>query len=390
MERDFYTSNDVFDLERSAWLVKQWYLLAHSSEVADPGSFVVRDLLREPLLLARDATGTLRGFYNVCRHRGSRICDRDGHSNSIMCPYHGWTYRLDGSLRAAAALPEGADISQLGLRPVPVREIDGLVLASLKGDPRTLDAVQADLGPALRYHGIPDAHIAARRSYATDANWKLVMENYLECYHCLPAHPEYSRVMRHVDATRPGGEIAWKQAVEKWFRDQADPNSPFKFSDAAWRLPAEVQHYIRRAPIGDDRKTGSENGQPVAPLMGQQTRFDGGFSSFTFQPFVALYAFNDHAVMLQFLPIGPESTDVILTWLVGPSASDTEVDVERMVWLWDMTMQQDKIIVERNAAGVRSSSYSPGPYSLLERGPAALIGNYLREFSAAIAEGTAN
>lgn len=389
LERDFYTSDEFYEFERG-WLATQWYVLAHASEVREPGSFIVRDLLCEPLVIARDSKGDLRGFYNVCRHRGSRICDRDGRSSSLVCPYHGWTYRLDGGLRAATALPEGTDMSQLGLRTVPVREMGGIVLGSLKGDLQTVDQVQHELEPGLNYHGIPEARIAARRSYATNANWKLVMENFFECYHCLPAHPEYCRVMRFVDSNTADGAVAWRRAVEIWFKDQADPNSPLKFSplemdrSAIGLLTPESPLYTRRGPIGDGRKTESEDGRPVAPLMGQQTHFDGGISSFDFQPFIVLNAFNDHAVMFQFLPTGPESTDVILTWLVNPAASDTEVDVQRMTWLWDVTMQEDKTIVERNAAGVRSLSYTPGPYSLLERGPVALINRYLRDLSAAV------
>src|SRR5262249_45406634 len=157
----------------------------HRSEVAECGSFIVRDLLGESLIIARDSEGTLRGFYNVCRHRGSRICDADGRATKgFSCPYHAWSYHLDGRFRAAAALPEGIDTRQLGLQAVPVYEVGGVVLASLEGDSRQLQAAQQILEPGLRYHGIPEARTAARRSYPMHANWKLVMENFLECYHC--------------------------------------------------------------------------------------------------------------------------------------------------------------------------------------------------------------
>jgi len=382
LEQPFYTSSEVYEFERRGWLAEQWYLLGHGSEVVKPGSFIVRDLLGESLILARDAEGILRGFYNVCRHRGSRICDTDGHgARGFTCPYHAWSYRLDGTFRAAAALPEGIDTRQLGLRAVPVREIGGMILASLTGDLQTLDAVQQALEPGLRYHGIPQASIAARRSYPTYGNWKLVVENFLECYHCFPSHPEFCSVMKGVDVTArvpaDGGE-AWRQTVETWLREEADPNSPLPLRED---FPTALYGAGRR-PIGGGRKTQSQDGQPVAPLMGQLQRFDGGFDSFHLEPFIYLYALNDHAVMLQFLPTGPESTDVVFSWLVDAAAPAAEVDVERMIWLWDVTTVQDKTIIERNAAGVRSRAYVPGPYSTLEGWTARFVSRYLQEMSA--------
>ena len=381
LEQPFYTSEEIYDLERRGWLAGQWYLLAHRSEVAESGSFIVREVLGESLIIARDSEGTLRGFYNVCRHRGSRICDADGHAaKGFTCPYHAWSYRLDGTFRAAAALPQGIDTRQLGLQAVPVREMGGMVFASLKGDLRHLEAVQPVLEPGLRYHGIPEARIAARRSYPIHANWKLVMENFLECYHCFPAHPEFCSVMRQAEVIgrvpADGGE-AWQREVQTWFKEEADPDSPLSirpdFPDA---------YSAGRFPIGKGRKTQSRDGEPVAPLMGRLQRFDGGVSGFRLEPFIYVMASNDHAVMFQILPTGAERTDVILSWLVNASVSAAEVDVERMIWLWDVTTTQDKVIIERNAAGVRSRAYAPGPYSTLESATARLVGRYLQGISA--------
>lgn len=384
LEQAFYTSPEIYDLERRGWLAEQWYVMAHSSELAQVGSYIVRELLGESVVIVRDIEDTVRGFYNVCRHRGSRICEQDGRASSLTCPYHAWSYRLDGSLRAAAALRDDIDTAQLGLHPITVREIGGLVLASLKAKPGTLDAVRDVFEPGLRYHGIPQARIAARRSYPTRGNWKLVIENLVECYHCFPAHHEYCSVMRHVDAIAresPESATAWKKTVEAWLRDEADPASPLQRNTLDFSTPTCA---AIRQPVGGKRQTQSQDGLPVAPLMGQLQRFDGGVTTFRCEPFIYLTAPNDHAVMLQFLPAGPELTEVTLTWLVSPTADPTEVDVERMLWLWDVTTQQDKVLIERNAAGVRSSAYTPGPYSKLEVWTARFVRRYLDEVSAAI------
>ncbi len=373
----FYVSPELYEIERRGWLARQPHILGHSSEIPEVGSFMVRELLGESLIVVRDKEGVARGFYNVCRHRGSRICDRDGRATSLMCPYHAWSYRLDGSLRAAAALPDGVDTGKLGLRPIQVREFGGLVVGSLEGNLTNLDEVEAALSPGLLYHGIPTARVAARRSYPTHGNWKLVIENFLECYHCVPSHVEYCTVMGHVETLgydSPAKAAQWDASVAKWFETEADKGSPLTLLGS---LVGDGTFGATRAPIGRDRRTQSQDGQPVAPLMGRTPAFDGGFGYFRWDPFVHLTTLNDHAVFFQFFPTGPHSTDVTLTWLVDGDAKESEVDVERMVWLWDVTTLQDKIIIERNADGVRSRAYAPGPYSKLEDWTVRFINQYL-------------
>lgn len=386
LEQPFYTSEAIYEIERCRWLAEQWYVLGHCSELREPGSYLVRELLGESLIIVRDREGVLRGFYNVCRHRGSRICKEDGRGSSLVCPYHAWSYRLDGSLRSAPALPPGVDTGALGLRAVSVREIGGIILGSLHGDPRRPDDIKAQVEPLLHYHGVPQARIAARRSYPTHANWKLVIENFVECYHCLSAHPEYSSVMKHVDSVgrqAPKAVQAWKEKVATWLREEADPDSPLRVAPIAL-TPEGLEFLTFREPIGGGRKTQSRDGEPVAPLMGQIRSFDGGYSGFSLRPFVSFVALNDHAVMFQFLPTGPQKTEVTLTWLVDGKTAEADVDVDRMIWLWDVTTAQDKRIIEGNAAGVRSRAYAPGPYSTLELWSSGFVARYLRELSASI------
>jgi Rieske 2Fe-2S family protein len=213
------------------------------------------------------------------------------------------------------------------------------------------------------------------------------MENFFECYHCYPAHPEYCSTMKHVEVlarkASPQAVEAFEREVERWFREEANPDSPAVARKSAY-CDAMTQ-YVSRAPIGGGRQTQSQDGKPVAPLMGRQTKFDGGMGVFSLRPFAFVALLNDHAVLFQFLPSGPEHTDVHISWLVDSSAPAAEVDVDRMVWLWDVTTLQGKAIVELNAQGVCSNAYQPGPYSPLEPGPAAFIAGYLRELEASCA-----
>jgi Rieske 2Fe-2S family protein len=383
LEQPFYTSPEIFEIERRGYLAQQWFVLGHGSEIQEPGCYMVRELLGESIILLRDENGRVQAYYNVCRHRGSRLYTEDGRASHLVCPYHAWGYRLDGTLRAAAGLPAGVDKSQLELRAVGVQESEGLIVASLAGSAETAQTLQREFADGLRYHGIDRARIAARRSYPTAGNWKLVIENFIECYHCLPAHPEYCRVMKHVDVVarepNPAGQ-AWAATVEAWFEHEANRESPLMPRP---KLLTFQLCGTGRAPIGGRRKTQSEDGTPVAPLMGRQPRFDGGVSSFRCEPFIFFAALNDHAVMFQFMPVAADQTGVTLSWLVDGSASDAEVDVERMIWLWDVTTIQDKRLIERNAAGIRSCAYQPGPYTELESMPARLVQRYLSELRSA-------
>ena len=124
LEQQFYTSPEEFRLRsRRGWLAEQWFILGHCSEVPETGSFIVRSLLGESLIVVREANGMLRGFYNICRHRGSRICEKDGRATGFVCPYHAWSYRLDGTLRGAPAMSEQIDLSRFALHPVSIREV---------------------------------------------------------------------------------------------------------------------------------------------------------------------------------------------------------------------------------------------------------------------------
>ena len=383
LEQFFYTNEELFEYERQTWLARQWYLIGHASEVPQTGSYIVRELLGESLIIVRSAPDSVRAFFNVCRHRGSRICRDDGKTTAFTCSYHAWSYALDGRLRSAVALVDGADKSALGLKPVRLQEIGGLLFCTFDPAAASLDAAAASFIPGLEYQGIPGARIAARRQYPTAANWKLVIENFLECYHCLPAHPQYSAMMGHVKRyaiDSPDQAAEWNEEVEAWVRAEAVsdfPGAVFETAEAEWGHAD-----ITRFPIGAGRRTQSEDGQPVAPLMGRYPRYDGGVAHFGVPPFAYFFGLNDHAVLFQFLPRAAQYTDVTVTWLVDGSAAAEAVDVERMVWLWDITTVQDKAIIEANAAGVRSRAYMPGPYSKLEQWGVPLVTQYIADLRA--------
>ena len=387
LEQPFYLDPAVYAAERELWMPRQWMLMAHASELPSKGSHIVRDLFGESIIIVRAGDDDFRAYFNVCTHRGSRICKEDGRSSLLVCPYHAWSFKLTGELQSRRDMPEGVNPVELGLHPVALHAADGLILCALPGaelpNPKP---VMAALAPTLRRHGIGKARIAARKSYPTNANWKLVIENAFECYHCRNAHPEYASVNGHVQVTGmtdPGKAESWNQELAQW-------NASLDSSSAANVRVREagdlltMPHSVARQPIGNGRKTLSKDGAPVSKLMGEFTAYDGGETQMRLGRLSFINASNDYVTLIQIQPRGPQETEMVMTWLVADDANP-DMPIEPVQWMWDVTTVQDKRIIEDNSAGVKSCAYRPGPYTPLEAATADFVGTYLAEMRALLA-----
>jgi len=379
LDQRFYMDPAIYALESELWFPRQWTVIAHVSEISKKGDHVVRNLFGSEIVVVNAGDQGFRAYHNVCTHRGSRICKGDGRSKLLVCPYHAWSFGLTGELRTTRDLGEGLDPTRLGLHPVSLREAEGLIFCALDAENLPdLSPALATLAPAMRQHGFDRARIAVRRSYATAANWKLVLENFFECYHCRPAHPEYFRMNGHVAVTagREGSATeAWNREVEVWSA---------RIGDQGWyrtvREPGavdRVKYSLYRQPIGLGRMTQSKDGSPVAPLMGGFVDYDGGETAMHFGRFSFAGCCNDHIIVFQFIPRGSEDTDVVATWLVDAEANLDAIDIDALTFMWDVTTRQDKELIEENASGIRSRAYRPGPYTMLEQQSADFVTSYL-------------
>ncbi|MDQ2860123.1 MAG: aromatic ring-hydroxylating dioxygenase subunit alpha [Pseudomonadota bacterium] len=365
LSRDFYVRGDIFERDMDL-LLGRWTCVGHVSEVAAPGDYLVAELGLESAVVVRGEDGQLRALNNVCRHRGSRICAPGRGSVTLLtCPYHAWSYRLDGRLRAAREMPEGFDPARYALRPLPIAVIGGLILVSFSGEPPGLDAVEAALGSMTARYGWESARIAHKKTYQVAANWKLVMENYHECYHCAVAHPEFSA--HHALARPKGRALRSDRDIEVW---------------GAAANGREVARLMASALAAGSR-TGSADGKLVAPLMDKREG-DAGGCLFAEAGFLSAFlAYADHGVIYRFIPRAPLESEMEVIWLVrGDAVEGRDYDLGRLTWLWDVTSMADKRIIEMNQAGVRSRAYEPGPYSLMEPGTRAYTDRYLSELAA--------
>ena len=195
LDQRFYTDADIYELELERIIYRHWIFAGHESQLPEPGDFRVLNVAGESAILVRGQDGEIKGFANVCRHRGSLVClEEKGHTDKFSCPYHGWMYDIDGNLFAARNMPDDFDMAAHSLKTVSVGIVHGLIFVCFTDDPLSLDGCREELAEPMAMFDFPNLKVAAQKTYDIPANWKLSVENYQECYHCATAHPEYARM----------------------------------------------------------------------------------------------------------------------------------------------------------------------------------------------------
>ena len=266
---DWYSDPAVLRLERDRIFRRTWQYAGRAEQVAEPGAFFTCDLGGVPIVVVRDKDGSLRAFLNVCRHRGSLVCEGEGRRETLQCPYHAWTYNLDGSLRAAPRSDRepGFDKTELGLVPVSVGSWGPFVFANPDVEATPLADTLGELPELVAASGVDlDGLRFLKRStgeYA--ANWKVCSENFLECYHCQVAHPGFSKVVDvSVDAyvleQSPTFSTQYGPVREEWKGD-FDPRGPISRGQFHFLWPNLTLNIMPGHPnlsIGPIVPTGSE------------------------------------------------------------------------------------------------------------------------------------
>jgi phenylpropionate dioxygenase-like ring-hydroxylating dioxygenase large terminal subunit len=392
LDRRFYCDDEVFAADMDQVIGRKWLIAGHVDRVRKKGDYFLFKVGNESIIVVRSDESTINAFYNVCRHRGSLVCaEPSGRVARLTCGYHAWTYGLDGALLAARLMPADFSKKDHGLHRCHVRVFYGFIFVNLSDQAAVdFDASFGDLAPYLDFHGVADAKIAHAESYPTAANWKLVVENFVECYHCASAHPEFCSMHppEALVAFGAGPSSGPAEAVEKylptvqaWERRAAALGRPIGTVDDG--PDSSHLRLLLQRTIREGFETETQDGRPASSLMGKRSGFDQGRMYLSFSPFSQLVATNDFAVLFLFTPRSTTHTDVDLYWLVDGKATD--VDVKRMIWGWDETTKQDKTITENNQAGILSKRYQPGRYSEHERRVVTFQQWYLAQFGYALA-----
>ena len=366
LDQRFYSDPEIYEFELERIIYRNWILAGHVSEFRDAGDFKVFNAARESAIIVRGEDGTIRGFANVCRHRGSLVClESQGHADRFSCPYHGWTYDLDGKLVAARSMPDDFDLSQHSLKPVSVDVVHGLVFVCFTDRPPSLEGCKRDLAEPMAMFDFENLKVIASKTYDIPANWKLSVENYQECYHCATAHPEYATM--HTLMLDPAMRARVQDRMKARWEACGIKDIVHDYVDTNAR-PGEMGYGYSRTALFDRYSTGSRDGQPVAPLLGRLKDYDHGASDFTLGGFSFMLVYSDHAVAYVFTPVQHQRSRCQIYWLVrGDAVAGRDYEVDEVTWLWDVTTLSDKEIIANNSAGVHSRYYEPGPLSKMER-----------------------
>ena len=360
----FYVDDEVYQIDLERIFRRTWLFAGHACQLKHAGDYITCDIDTDSIIIVRGRDGQLRALHNVCRHRGARICSLSaGRCRSLVCPYHQWTYDLDGSLLATPHLAASPGISSLRLGEAHVFETAGLVFISLADMPAATDEMSRHVESVLAPHRLERAKVAHVVTKDIEANWKLVMENQRECYHCPVSHPEYARAYydAHLDDSSMSAELNARLADGKrrWAAYGIDP-ATVSFSSAytgEW-------YRANRTPFRIGFVTESLDGRPVAPLMGDFVEADMGTARVGTYPNLWLHATSDHAAVVHLMPLGPTRTRTTTTWLVHEQAVDGfDYQLERLIEFTLIQSEQDWAILANQAAGVRSRRYEPGPYA---------------------------
>lgn len=358
LPQSLYNDAEIYDFDLAAIFMRSWLMIGFDSELPDPGSYLSLTIGRFPVVLVRDRDGVIKGYHNSCRHRGAQICAPGrGRSARLVCPYHQWTYDLAGKLVYAGRMQDGFEPSEHALVPIHVRSVAGSLYICLAETPPPFEDFADRIAPLLAAHDLANAKVAFESVLVEKANWKLVMENARECYHCAARHPELS-------VTFPIG------AKAHFEHDEAGQVARFNDRMAAAGLevgPVEGEWWQAiRFPLNDGCTSMTVDGKPVVakPMCGAESG-DIGSLRWALEPHSFAHAVGDHAFMFTAFPTGPEETVVISKWLVHKDAvPGIDYDVEALTRLWTQTNLQDRDLAENNQRGVHSPGYRPGPYSV--------------------------
>ena len=333
----FYTDTTYFRREMESLYAKMWICAGRVEQIEKPGQFILREVLGESIIITTNLAGRVNAFYNVCRHRGTKLCtEHEGtFGRSIQCPYHAWTYDLDGALIGATHMEEVPHFNKhdYPLRAVSADVWDGHIFINLAAEPRPLREQLATLPDKFVPWRMQELRLGQRIVYDVKANWKLIIQNYNECLHCPNLHPALNKLSHYLS-----GENEPLQATYMGGRMDLRPG----VSTLTW--------------------DGTCGDRAVLPgLSDEDVRRVYYYAIF---PNMLLSLHPDYMMVHTLWPQGPDRTINICEWHFHPAElARPGFDPKDAVEFWDMTNRQDWHVCELSQAGISSRGYSPGPYS---------------------------
>ena len=379
LEQPFYTDARIFEHESEHIWKKYWLFAGTTAAIPKPGDYFSYTVHKNSIIIIRGNNGEVYAHYNTCRHRGSLIClDEKGNTPKLICPYHQWVYDKDGSLLKSRLMPDDFDKTLFGLHPVRVEVAEGLIFISLAKDPPDFKKVVRDYAPFLKPYQIDKAKVAYTKRYELRTNWKLIAENFRECYHCGPAHPEYCNAVIGANLKESADEELAIRRVEWQQKGLAINNVDFE---------NDSFHFAVRYPLRPGVVSYSLDGKAIATPMGGHKDFDAGVLGLVVYPNFWMDAVSDYMWTMRLSAVSPSLTYIDLAWLVdGDAKEGIDYTLDRLTDFWRITGEQDWKLCENNFRGIESSHYQPGPYAPIESDVARFVDWYIERMREGINE----
>jgi Rieske 2Fe-2S family protein len=339
----YYTDPEVFQRELETFFRGMWFSALRAEQIPNPGDYRLCEVAGESIIVTRDNSSKVRAFYNVCRHRGTRMCtDQHGTLPSrIQCPYHGWTYGLDGSLLIAPHMDETTFRPEdYPLHSVHIENWDGQLFLNMSPQPKPLSDQLADLPAKFAPWGLRDLRLHRQHIYEVNANWKLIITNYNECLHCPILHPALCRVSDPMSG------------------DNDPPQPTYIGGSMKFRGGAQT--------MSTDGKRRRDYLPGLTAAQRERVLY------YAIYPNLLLSLHPDYVMAHRLWPRAVDQTQIICEWYFHPNEmSKPGFDAEDAIAFWDATNKEDWAISELSQKGISSRAYEPGPYSSREGLPAA-------------------
>ncbi|GMV81270.1 MAG: (2Fe-2S) ferredoxin [Planctomycetota bacterium] len=372
----FYCDEDVFAVDLERVFKRHWLFAGHVCQIPKRGDYFTWKVGADPLIVVRGEDGAVHAHHNVCTHRGSVLTDKAcGRAGKFVCPYHQWVFELDGRLASARQMPDDFEFPAYGLRPVHVRVLAGLIFVCLHDAPPPFEPYAAAVEPFTAPYEMENVKIACARRYELHSNWKLITENFRECYHCAGGHPEYCRAVLgsgtdHPVYVKDDRAAVWTDRTAHWKRLGLATGS-VDFTRERW-------YHCNRYPFRPGFVSQTLDGQPCAPLLGRLPDRDVGVFAIVSYPQFWHESSSDYFITIRVTPISATRSDADVCWYVREDAVEgRDYEPERVAAFWRATAEQDWKLGEDNQAGILSSAYRPGPLGPIEDGIEIFLEWYL-------------
>lgn len=359
LEQPFYTNQDVFDFEWKHIWQKNWLYAGSTAQIPKPGDYFVYQLQHDAVIIIRGNKNEVYAHYNTCTHRGSAICQHEkGNAAKLICPYHQWVFDKDGTLLNARLMPDDFCKEQYHLRPVHIEVVEGLIFICFAETVPDFYSIEKSLAQYLSPFEIDNAKVAATQQYSLRANWKLVAENFRECYHCGGAHPEYCNAVigaslkENTDALTATKQQEWNAKGLATRLVEVTPGTTT---------------YAVRYPLRPGVESYSVDGKKVSVPMGRHKDHDAGVVGLVNYPNFWMDAVSDYVWTMKVTAVSPSTTDVEFCWLVDKDAvEEKDYSLKHLTEFWEITGAQDGHLCENNFRGIETKGYRPGPYAPVE------------------------